>query len=56
MKIIMDFQGTENADADAIDYLLNAAYYYSASGRVSNSKNNMNGTGVRCVRDVYNGK
>ena len=56
LKIIMDFQGTENADADAIDYLLNAAYYYSASGRVSNSKNNMNGTGVRCVRDVYNGK
>ena len=56
LKIIMDFQGTENADADAIDYLLNAAYYYSASGRVSNSKNNMNGTGVRCVRDVYHGK
>ena len=56
LKIIMDFQGTENADADAIDYLLNAAYYYSASGRVYNSKNNMNGTGVRCVRDVYNGK
>ena len=56
LKIIMDFQGTENADADAIDYLLNAAYYYSASGRVYNSKNNMDGTGVRCVRDVYNGK
>ena len=49
-------EAEENADADAIDYLLNAAYYYSASGRVSNSKNNMNGTGVRCVRDVYNGK
>lgn len=56
LKIIMNFQGTENEEADAIDYLLNAAYYYSASGRVSNSKQNMNGTGVRCVRDVYNDK
>lgn len=54
LKIIMDFQGVENADADAIDYLLNAGYYYSASGRVFNAKKNMDGTGVRCVRDVYN--
>ena len=56
LKIIMDFQGTENADADAIDYLLNAAYYYSANGRVYNSKENMSGTGVRCVRDVFGDK
>lgn len=57
LKIIMDFQGTENADADAIDYLLNAAYYYSASGQgIQFIKNNMNGTGVVVCRDVYNGK
>lgn len=53
LNIIMNFQGNENEDADAIDYLLNAQYYYSANGRVENSKKNMNGTGVRCVRDAY---
>lgn len=53
LNIIMNFQGSENEDADAIDYLLNAQYYYSANGRVENSKKNMNGTGVRCVRDAY---
>ena len=53
LKIIMDFQGKSSEDADAIDYLLNAAYYYSASGRVANSKGNTSGTSVRCVRDAY---
>lgn len=53
LKIIMDFQGKSSEDADAIDYLLNAAYYYSASGRVVNSKGNTSGTSVRCVRDAY---
>lgn len=53
LNIIMNFQGSENEDADAIDYLLNAQYYYSANGRVENSKKNMNGTGVRCIRDAY---
>ena len=43
----------EDEDADAIDYLLNAKYYYSANGRVENSKSNMNGTGVRCIRDAF---
>ena len=54
LKIIIDFQGTKNQSADAIDYLLNAAYYYSASGRVYNSKKEIDGTGVRCIRDAYN--
>lgn len=53
LEIIMNFQGKEDADADAIDYLLNAKYYYSANGRVENSKSNMNGTGVRCIRDAF---
>lgn len=30
LEIIMNFQGKEDEDADAIDYLLNAKYYYSA--------------------------
>lgn len=53
LEIIMNFQGKEDEDADAIDYLLNAKYYYSANGRVENSKSNMNGTGVRCIRDAF---
>ena len=56
LKIIMDVQGTQNQNADAIDYLLNARYYVSASGRVQNSKNSTQGTAGRCVRDVYNKK
>lgn len=52
LKIIMDIQGTGN-DAEAIDYLLNAAYYVSASGPVRNSKNSTTGTAGRCVRDAY---
>ena len=52
LKIIMDIQGT-GADAEAIDYLLNAKYYVSASGAVINSKSTAQGTAGRCVRDAY---
>lgn len=53
LQIIMKFQGTANQSADAIDYLLNARYYYSAGGRVYNDKSNSSGTSVRCIRDAY---
>ena len=64
LKIIMDLQGGEGVNADAIDFLLNGGYYMSASGPVFNPKNTdgtieqnnpMNATGVaiRCVRDAY---
>ena len=55
LEIIYQFQGTDNDpnNADAIDYLLNAGAYFSASGPVSNPKSNMDGTSVRCIRDVY---
>ena len=64
LKIIMDIQGTNGQNADAIDYLLNGAYYMSASGPVYNPKNSdgskeladpMQATGVaiRCVRDAF---
>lgn len=54
LKIIMDYQGTSGTDADAIDYLLNAQWYWAANGRVENSKtqgyNNI--TATRCIRDA----
>jgi len=56
LEIIYKYQGTDGNQADAIDYLLNAEYYYSASGPVYNSKYNSDGSGgasVRCIRDVY---
>lgn len=53
INIIIKFQGTSSQQADAIDYLLNAQYYMSASGPVPNSKNNTSGTSVRCIRDAY---
>ena len=63
LKIIMDLQGYKNTNADAIDYLLNAVFYESASGAVFNDKNGdgvdsatgYSGTSysVRCVRDAY---
>lgn len=53
LGIIYNFQGSENQAADAIDYLLNASAYFSASGPVSNPKQNMTGTSVRCIRDAY---
>ncbi len=56
LEIIMKFQGEENEDADAIDYLLNANYYWSASERVYNDKNSSSGTSIRCIRDAYDKK
>ena len=64
LKIIMDIQGTSGQNADAIDYLLNGAYYMSASGPVYNAKNsdgtnelanpwNATDVAIRCVRDVF---
>ena len=69
LEIITDIQGT-GANNESIDYLLNAHYYYSASGPVYNRLNNQgrngaaltnNGeyygaTSVRCVRDAYDSK
>ena len=54
LKIIMDYQGTSGTNADAIDYLLNAQYYWAANGRVENSKTQgSNGiTATRCIRDA----
>ena len=64
LKIIMDLQGGDGEDADAIDFLLNGGYYMSASGPVFNPKNTSNVTeandkwsvsdvAIRCVRDAY---
>lgn len=53
LQIIMEFQGTQYQNADAIDYLLNAGYYWSASGRIKNNKSETSGTSVRCVRDAF---
>lgn len=64
LKIIIDIQGESGEDAAAIDYLLNGAYYMSASGPVYNPKNaegsaaldnpmNATDVAIRCVRDAY---
>lgn len=56
IDIIIGLQGTEDQDADAIDYLLNGSYYMSASGPAYNNKNdnpNANQSAIRCVRDAY---
>ena len=64
IKIIINIQGTDGQNADAIDFLLNGGYYMSASGPVFNPKNTdstkelndpMQATGVaiRCVRDAF---
>ena len=63
LEIIIELQGTSGQDADAVDYLLNGAYYMSASGPVFNPKNSdgvketdqskKNDVAIRCVRDVY---
>jgi hypothetical protein len=54
LRIIMDYQGTQGQDADAIDYLLNAEYYWAANKRIKNDKaQGANGiTAVRCIRDA----
>lgn len=52
--IILDLQSGSNDNANAaIDYLLNAGYYYSASGPVANSQSTTTGTAIRCIRDSY---
>lgn len=53
INIILKFQGGQNEDADAIDYLLNARYYFSASGPVYNDKTTRSGISMRCIRDAY---
>ena len=53
LDIILNFQGTKDEDADAIDFLLNGNYYYHAGGRTYNPNFNVNGAEPRCVRDVY---
>lgn len=65
LKIIMNHQGASGQNADAIDYLLNAVYYFAAHGPVFNEKNNSGvdtepsdpadytSKSVRCVRDAY---
>lgn len=53
ISIIYKYQGTADESADAIDYLLNAGAYYSASGPVDNPGKTTSGTSVRCIRDAY---
>ena len=65
LKIIMDTQGESGQNAAAVDYLLNALYYFGAAGPVFNSKNdddistepsnpaNYDSKSVRCVRDAF---
>ena len=61
LNIIIGLQGTssDNTEYTAIDYLLNAGYYYSASGPQYNKNrenNYINMTSVRCVRDAFDSK
>ena len=51
--IIYKYQGTANESADAIDYLLNAGAYFSASGPVTNPDSDSTGKSIRCIRDAY---
>lgn len=51
--IIYKYQGTASESADAIDYLLNAGAYFSASGPVTNPNSDTSGKSVRCIRDAY---
>ena len=51
--IIYNYQGTANESADAIDYLLNAGAYFSASGPITNPGSNTDGKSIRCIRDAY---
>ena len=54
LGIIMEYQGTQGDTNAAIDYLLNADYYWTASRRVQNDKaqGNTGITAVRCIRDA----
>ena len=64
LKIIINIQGESGQNADAIDFLLNGAYYMSASGPVYNPKNSDGSSAlanpmdakdvaIRCVRDAF---
>ena len=58
LGIIMNYQ-RKGSNNESIDYLLNASYYFSASGPVYNELNEDyygRTTSVRCVRDAYNDK
>ena len=50
----MEYQGTQGDTNAAIDYLLNAEYYWAANKRIKNDKaQGSNGiTAVRCIRDA----
>ena len=52
---IINHQGAKGKDADAIDYLLNGAFYYSAMGPIYNPLRDIteDGKAIRCVHDVY---
>ena len=67
LKIIIGLQGASGDNNSAIDYLMNAGFYYTASGPVFNSKHAHGGgvnansnpvsyTSVRCVRDAFDSK
>ena len=64
LNIIIELQGGDGVEADAIDFLLNGSYYMSANGPVYNPKNNSGSpalpnkwdasdVAIRCVRDAY---
>ena len=59
LSIIIELQGTATQSADAIDYLLDADYYMSASGLVFNPGRSNGGNpnesvwAIRCIRDAY---
>lgn len=59
LMIIIELQGTKQQSADAIDYLLDADYYMSASGLVYNpGRSNTSSPSesvwaIRCIRDAY---
>ena len=61
LGIIINLQGSKSQNAVAIDYLLDADYYMSASGLVYNPGNSDNSSdngnksqwAIRCVRDAY---
>lgn len=52
IQFIVDTQGT-GTNSEAIDYLLNGLFYYSACGPVYNINPSSSGKTIRCVRDVY---
>ena len=59
LGIIIQLQGSKSQSADAIDYLLDADYYMSASGLVLNPGRSSTSSpresmwAIRCIRDAY---